>query len=241
MIIILATAILPALVLVYFIYRKDKYEREPTSKLLAAFGLGALSALASFLISKPFGLMGLYPAEAVTVGGHIRVALFGAAIPEEVAKFVLLWLFLRRNRYFDEYVDGIVYAVCVGMGFAAFENIGYVFGSQEAWLATGIVRAVVSVPAHFFFAVSMGYFYSKAAFGPVDQQKRNITLALLVPIALHAAFDAILMVTDSVGAIATAGLVILFLGLYVYMASISKKRFEEHLNTDGEYFRRRFW
>lgn len=240
MIIILLTALLPALVLVYFIYRKDKYEREPTGMLVKAFCFGALSALASFLISLPFGAMGLYPSEAVTVGGHIRVALFGAAIPEEVAKFVLLWVFIRKNPYFNEYVDGIVYAVCVGMGFAAFENIGYVFGSQEAWLATGIMRAVVSIPAHFFFAVAMGYYYSKAAFDRYDRRRLNIALALIVPIALHATFDAILMVTGSVGATATGGLVVLFIGLYLYMAAISKKRFNEHLATDAEYNKRNF-
>lgn len=230
---ILLVAILPALVLVYFIYRKDKYEREPTRMLVKAFAFGALSALASFLISGPFGAIGLYPAEATTVGGHIRTALFGAAIPEEVAKFVLLWLCIRKSPYFDEYVDGIVYAVCVGMGFAAFENVGYVFGSQEAWLATGIMRAIVSIPAHFFFAVAMGYYYSKATFDREDQRKLNIALALIVPIALHAAFDAILMVTSSVSATVASGLVVLFLGLYIYMLSISKKRIKEHLETDA--------
>ena len=40
-----------------------------------------------------------------------------AAIPEEVAKLFMLWLLLRKNPFFDEHFDGIVYAVCVGLGF----------------------------------------------------------------------------------------------------------------------------
>ena len=33
-----------------------------------------------------------------------------------------------------EYVDGIVYAVCIGMGFAAYENIQYLFASEPSFL-----------------------------------------------------------------------------------------------------------
>ena len=37
-----------------------------------------------------------------------------AAIPEELAKLIMLWLLLRKNPHFDEKFDGIVYAVCIG-------------------------------------------------------------------------------------------------------------------------------
>ena len=52
-------------------------------------------------------------------------AFFLAAIPEEVAKLFMLWLLLRKNPFFDEHFDGIVYAVCVGLGFAGFENCSF--------------------------------------------------------------------------------------------------------------------
>jgi RsiW-degrading membrane proteinase PrsW (M82 family) len=67
---------------------------------------------------------------------------------------------LRNNPYFDEHFDGIVYAVCVGMGFAGLENIMYVFQNMDDWMSVSVARAIFSVPGHFFFAVSMGYFYS---------------------------------------------------------------------------------
>ena len=41
------------------------------------------------------------------------------------------------------------------------------------------------------------------------------------------------MVTSSVSATVASGLVVLFLGLYIYMLSISKKRIKEHLETDA--------
>lgn len=231
--IILLTAVIPALVLIYFIYRKDKYQKEPTSQLLKGFGFGALSALGSFLISVPLMVLGFYPAEATTVGEHISVAVFGAAIPEELAKFFFLWLLLRNNKYYDEYVDGIVYAVCVGMGFAAFENVGYIFSDLENWAQIGIMRALSAIPGHFFFAVMMGYFYSKASFGNPASRGLNIALALLVPMALHAAYDGILMVSDAVGAVG-AGLA-LFFGLYFFMIKTTKKSINKHLSNDETY------
>ena len=117
------------------------------------------------------------------------------------------------------------------MGFAAFENIGYLLGNLEQWVSVGAIRAIVSIPGHFFFAVSMGYFYSNACFGNPAYAKRNYSLAVLVPILLHAAFDASLMVSDGFG-IAGAALST-FIGLYIYMAVISKARFETQLKYDN--------
>lgn len=228
---IIIAAVLPALVLIYFIYRKDRYEKEPAAQLVKGFGFGALSAMASFCISIPFLLIGLYPEETTTFIGQLCTALFGAAVPEELAKFLFLWLLLRRNKHFNEHVDGIVYSVCIGMGFAAFENIGYLLGNLEQWVSVGAIRAIVSIPGHFFFAVSMGYFYSNACFGNPANAKRNYSLAVLVPILLHAAFDACLMVSDGFG-IAGAALST-FIGLYIYMAVISKARFETQLKYDN--------
>lgn len=83
-----------------------------------------------------------------------------AAIPEKLAKLIMLWLLLRKNPHFDERFDGIVYAVCMGMGFAGIENVKYLIGGIEngTWIGTGIVRALFSVPAHFLFAVLIGFY-----------------------------------------------------------------------------------
>ena len=228
--IVIAAALAPALGLLYFIYTKDRLRKEPVPEILKAFGYGVLSVLASLLVSLPFTGIGLVPTEPATVGDSIRVAVFGAGIPEELAKFALLWLFLRRCRYFDEYVDGIVYASCVGLGFAALENILYLFQNFQAWAYVGAMRALFSVPGHFFFAVVMGYFVSKAFFDDPSRRAWNIFLAIALPVLLHSAFDALLMVS-TVSAAAT-GLIALFAGLFIFMAKTSKKLYHKHLEED---------
>ena len=230
--IVILAALAPALGLLYFIYNKDVLQKEPTREILKAFLYGAVSVAFSLLISLPLMGIGLVPGEPVTVWDNIRLAVFGAGIPEELAKFAMLWLFLRRCRYFDEYVDGIVYAACVGLGFAAVENIMYLIQNFQAWAYVGAMRALFSVPGHFFFAVVMGYYVSKVAFDDPSQRARNIFLAIALPMLLHSAFDALLMVS-TVSAAAT-GLIALFAGLWIFMAKTSKKLFNKHLATDQE-------
>ena len=208
-IIIFLTALLPIAILVYYIYQKDKKSPEPTGQLLKAFFYGILSIPLSFCMSIPLGLIGVYPTEATSIFGSVSAAFFGAAIPEEIAKFFLLWLVLRKNRFFDEKMDGIVYAVCISLGFAALENIMYLFSNVESYLSVGISRAIFSVPGHFCFGILMGYYYSLAKFYPKTPLKNKI-LILVAPIIVHGLYDSILFITDVTPAISSI-LTIVFL------------------------------
>lgn len=122
---VLLAALLPIALLAWYIYRKDKLCPEPPGQLIKGFCFGTISAPLSLGISLPFIWLGLCPVETTTIGDSIRTAFISAAIPEESAKLFMLWLLLRNNKYFDEKMDGIVYAVFVSLGFAALENILY--------------------------------------------------------------------------------------------------------------------
>ena len=189
---VLLLAVLPALLLVYYTYQQDKLQREPVKNLVKAFFYGWLSVFASFVISVPSMGMGLFPREILSLGDAFRTAFFGAAIPEETAKLFLLWLFLRKCRDFDERMDGIVYAVCVGMGFAAFENIEYLFASGTDWVTTGIGRSLTAIPGHFAFAVIMGYYYSLNHFDKYRAPLAGLKM-WLYPVLAHGLYDTIAM------------------------------------------------
>ena len=228
---ILLVALLPIVILAFYIYRRDKSVPEPIEQLLKAFFLGVLSLWLSLCMSVPFGWIGLYPEEPTTIFGSVRVAFFGAAIPEEIAKFVMLWLVLRKNRYFNENMDGIVYAVFVSLGFAAFENIMYVV-SSDSYMSVGIVRALFAVPGHFCYGILMGYFISLASFCPTSS-KQNYALALIAPIVAHGLYDAILMMVDVVPDIVQLILVILFLAFCYILWRYASKKIKKHLKRDG--------
>lgn len=228
--IILLTALLPIVILIYYIYHKDKKSPEPTGQLVKAFLFGVLSVPLSFCMSIPLRQIGAYPAEATTISESISTAFFGAAIPEEIAKLFMLWLFLRKNRYFDEKMDGIVYAVCVSLGFAALENIMYLFSNVETFLSVGIARAIFAVPGHFCFGILMGYYYSFAKFYP-KAPKKNKVLILFAPIIVHGLYDSILFIINVTPAISGV-LLIVFLVFCHKMWKYGSQRIEEHLQRD---------
>ena len=188
MILVIITALIPAALLGWWIYRKDSARPEPLRMLLQAFLYGVGSTFVTLVIVELLKMIGLFTYDLGSFTGAVSTALFAAALPEELAKLLMLWLFLRKNPFYDEYLDGIVYAACVGLGFAATENVLYLLQSED-WLMTGVMRGLTAVPAHFAIACSMGYFYSKRHFG--DRSRLTMVCILAVPILIHWVYDAL--------------------------------------------------
>ena len=229
---ILLAALAPIAILAYYIYRRDKFQKEPVKELLKAFGMGILSVPVSLLISTPLEFAGFYSMETQTLLDAVKVSFLGAAIPEEIAKFLMLWLFVRKSRCFDENVDGIVYASVVSLGFAAVENILYLVTNYESWISVGITRALFSVPGHFFFGVLMGYYYSLFRFYPAAGRKVK-WLVLGAPILAHGLFDTVLFSVEVLPGL-SAALMIAFILLCNSLRKRASRSIAEHLERDGE-------
>lgn len=219
---IILAALLPVYLLFNYIKKQDSAHPEPESWLKKAMWYGVLSAVI-VIIGHGFipDSQVLYPQYSGSVFGAMLMALWDAAIPEEAAKLLMLWLLLRKNPHFDEHLDGIVYATCIGLGFAGLENIFYLASNFQNLLSVAISRALFAVPGHFFFAVVMGYFFSLAKFSNVGQAQRNayMILAYLIPVALHAVYDGILMVSE----VAEFGGGILFVAFLLFCNWLRKK------------------
>ena len=222
--IVILAAVLPAFLLVLYIWLKDKYQREPLRYILRGVAYGVISAGLAYWLESLIGALGLIGEPRFFLGA-IWNALIGAAIPEEFVKLLMLWLLLRKllmlwlllrnNPYFDERFDGIVYACCVGMGFAGTENIIYLLGNIDNWETIAVQRAIFAVPGHFMFAVAMGYFYSMLYFGDMSWRERS--RIFWVPVTLHA--------------------IILVLTFYVFCYLLfrgGKRRIEEQLQRDKQ-------
>ena len=201
LIIALSAALLPALLLWIYIWKKDP-QPEPTRWLVKATAWGVAICFPVALVEMAIetSLIGS-GIDLSSLTGAAADAFIVAALPEESFKLLVLWLVLRKNPYFDEHFDGIVYAVCVGLGFAALENVFYVLDDEE-WLSVAIVRALLAVPGHYAFAILMGYYYSRYHF--VDRSRRTAVCILLVPVLAHGIYDAIALsgaVDSSIGGV----------------------------------------
>lgn len=201
-IILLSLAILLVIVLAFFVYRKDRFEKEPLRMLVKAFLFGCLSALPAIFLETI--LSNLY----VNLGGNYLPGFCSglyngyvvAGCSEELCKLMLLTWAVWRSREFNEYFDGIVYATFVSLGFAGLENVMYVFSQStfDAAIMTGGMRAVLSVPGHFLFGVVMGYYFALAKFQPERRGEYRFK-AFFFPMLLHGTFDALLMVPEAMG------------------------------------------
>ena len=209
------SAVLPVALLLFFIYRKDKYQPEPIGKLILTFFVGCLCVI-------PAGLMEavLMPLSPDAASHPILNGLFNgylvAGLSEELCKLLLLLWVIWRSRHFDEYFDGIVYAAYLSLGFACIENIGYVMQGEDQ-MGTALMRGLLAVPAHFLFAVTMGYYVSLAKFDPAGRS-RHLFRALLYPMLLHGTYDALLMVSSNLSgsdSLLSSGLVVVLFITFV--------------------------
>lgn len=132
---------------------------------------------------------------------------------EEGSKLLFLKLFSWKNPNFNYVFDAVVYAVFVSLGFAAFENVKYVFSYG---LVTAAVRAVTAVPGHLSFSVFMGVFYGRAklcqVYGNSSGRAKNLALSYLVPVFFHGFYDACAMIGGS-----TATLIFLAFVIFMYI------------------------
>lgn len=194
---ILFCALLPAVLLIGYVRYRDRQHPEPIGRVMQAVIYGVFSALLAvplsmalegYALSSDYGVLAMLP----FVRGVFH-AFVGAAIPEESVKLLFLYILLRQCDDFDEAIDGIVYAVCVGMGFAAIENVFYLFSGDGDWRYTAIMRSVLAVPGHYIYAVLMGFFYALVHFHP-RRFGHLRSLVWIAPVLAHGIYDAILMV-----------------------------------------------
>lgn len=206
-------AILPGVLIIIYVYRKDKVEKEPWRLIFKLMLFGALSCIpASFMESMIDGAMPHYPEG--TLPYALSMAFVSAALCEEICKYALLKIGTWRSPEFGYRFDGIVYGVAVAVGFAILENILYV--SQYGFY-TGIVRAVMAVPLHAFCGVFMGIFYGAAKQAQVRGQSnfQLRILALVVPMLIHGIYDTLAFLGNS-----TASIVLLAFVVLMYIVSI---------------------
>ena len=185
--VVLLASLAPICIILFYIYFRDKYEREPLGFLLKSVVAGMLVVLPILFVERL--LMALMPALG-QIGTAAYHAFVVAGTTEEAFKFLVLYLLVWKSPSFNEQFDGIVYAVFVSLGFAAVENVVYV---MEGGMQTAMLRALTAVPAHALFGITMGY-YLGIARRYQELRSSYLIRALLYPILLHGIYDFILMV-----------------------------------------------
>ena len=158
-------AFIPAIIYLTPLAWLDRYDPEPLWLLAVAFGWGALVAvIASFIVNTVIGT-----GVAIAIGGpegaalgNIVGAVISAPVVEEASKgtgLLILLIFFRK--YFDDILDGIVFAGVIALGFATVENVLYYGkaigeGGLGALIVLFFMRGILSPFAHVTFTAMTG-------------------------------------------------------------------------------------
>lgn len=187
-------AIIPGLVLIVLVYKFDRIEKEPVSEIFRFVKYGIFTTFAAAAL-EAIGSLFLDSLMDDCLLKNILMYFVIVAGAEEGMKYYVFNKYAWSNWNFNYKFDAIVYSVSIGMGFAIWENIQYVY---RYGYNTGVARAFTAVPGHATFAIIMGCFLGKArkeanyAYGYDNHTKLYKRLALIIPMLVHGLYDFLL-------------------------------------------------
>lgn len=222
--ILIAAAVIPAIALLAMVYRRDRLDKEPPQLLLSLVLQGIFATTIAKLLERAGMALVNVIAAPNTLLNSVLLYFGVVAFAEEGAKYFLL----RRRTWgipdFNCLFDGVVYATFVSLGFALWENIGYVF---MYGLGTALVRAITAVPGHACFGVFMGCWYSQGFAwyrrGNDAYSKVCRVIAVALPALLHGAYDFLASMVGAISAWYFVGFVaLLFLVTFRVVGKLSR-------------------
>lgn len=188
-------AIAPALLILWLVVAAGDHPGPPL-RVWTAFTLGAASVLLLGLVRAPFRQVSIVIDNPWAA--QVLHSVAGVALPEEVAKILVIAAISSRRRHFGNAMDTVVYGAAVGLGFAAYENLAYLVQHADMWRSLAALRSVLTVPFHGALGVIAGAYLAIARAGTALGAHRrhrdwarmsSWALVLIAPVALHAAFD----------------------------------------------------
>jgi RsiW-degrading membrane proteinase PrsW (M82 family) len=246
----------PMLMFAAFVNWLDRYEKEPKLLLGAAFLWGVVIAGGGAFILNTASDIGIY---ALT--GSEGVAEFGttsivAPIIEEGLKgLAVLVVFLMFRNEFDSVLDGVVYAAVTAMGFAAIENVLYIYrngylenGWEGFWILV-VIRVILVGWMHPFFTAFTGIGLA------IARVTRNVLVKIIaVPIgyatavtahAFHNTFSGLIggfegfVAGTFVDYLGYAGMLVFIIWMVVYERNILKRNLRDEV-TNGLISQRQY-
>jgi len=180
--------LLPSFIWLYFLLKEDAQHPEPKKLIALAFIAG--------MIAVPIALPFEQYAKAHLIGnGSILTAW---ALVEEVLKYVMAAVFILWRGAVDEAPDYVIYMITVALGFAAAENMLFLLapisaGSFASSIFTGDLRFLGSTLVHVISSASIGFALAFSTNYHSFGRTAAAALGLILAIALHTAFNALII------------------------------------------------
>lgn len=207
-------ALSPGIFWLIFYRRKDREEPEPKRLVLKIFLWGMLmtipAAALEFIVDYIMPYSGNGSLSQIIWGTFIVIAPV-----EEYLKYLVIKRKIYKNPEFNERLDGVIYGVIAGLGFASLENIMAALGNGPSVI---LFRFFTATLMHALTSGIVGYYLGRARFNP--QKEKNLILrGLLIAIIIHGAYN--FMITLGVS-LTIPFLAILILGAFITLNQLIK-------------------
>lgn len=227
---------IPALIYVAIVYWMDRYEKEPKLLVGGVFLWGAIVAAGgAYIFNTLFG-MAVYELTDNAALADLTTGAISAPLFEETFKGIaVLLVFLVFRKEFDSILDGIVYAGTVALGFAATENVLYIY--ERGFVPDGwgglwtifFLRVVLGGWNHPFYTAFTGIGLA------VARLNKNILIKILAPFAgwgvslfMHSLHNSLASFVNGLGGLVMIFFVDwlgwLFMGAIIYWAIMREKK-----------------
>lgn len=238
----------PMFMFAAFVNWLDRYEKEPKLLLGAAFVWGVVIAGGgAYILNTAFGI-GIYALTGSEGAAEFGTTSIVAPIIEEALKgLAVLVVFLLFRREFDSVLDGVIYGAVTAMGFAAIENVlyiyrnGYLEGGWEGFWILVVIRVILVGWMHPFFTAFTGIGLA------IARMTRNVLVKIIaVPTgyaiavtahAFHNTFSGLiggfegLLAGTFVDYVGYAVMLIFIIWMIVYERNILKRHLHEELTA----------
>jgi len=220
-------ALVPGIFWVWFYRRKDK-NPEPRKLIIKVFVIGMAITLPAivFEFAAEFFFPFINAENLLTI---IFASLFIVAPIEEYLKYYVVKRVALKNKAFDEPIDGVIYGVVAGLGFASLENLIVISAEGQSII---LLRFATATLMHAVTTGIVGYYLSMNKFSKQSDKKKNpVWIGLIIAIVIHGLYNSIV----STQTILTLFVLIAFLIImYAFLAiKIKKLKKMNNLNTES--------
>lgn len=216
-------AVLPPLLIAFYIYKQDKFDKEPKELILKSFLFGCLSVFPILILELIFN--------ENLFSNYFLYMFCGVALVEEGMKYFFLKKYLYDKPDFNEPFDGIVYAVMVSLGFATVENLVYVFiYYPDQQISVAIKRMISAIPLHASCGVIMGYYVGLAKFS--TNSRKLLIKGVFFATLLHAIYNYFILVDNGVYSILSV--LALILGIYLSNKAIKIHQHDSQIKNNKD-------
>lgn len=194
--------LLPSVIWLYFLLKEDARHPEPKKLIIFAFITG--------MIAVPLALpLEQYMKNTLDEGAPV---LIGWALIEEILKYLMAATFILWRRAVDETPDYVIYMITVALGFAATENMLFLLtpimgGEVATSILTGNLRFLGSTLLHVVASAAIGLAFAFSAVYRPPVRTIAAALGLILAIALHTAFNLLIISQGTSGALTAFPLV----------------------------------